>query len=163
MSLRAAASLRGRMRRRDWWLVQLLATALTVTVSSAMMTVAPDLYERMAFAEVSVAICVELTVAAFLQGPLLISNVRRAHDKGRSGWFPAAIQVASFVLTLVAFPIIGEPPAEGGPVAVISMAGLMFCGFYLLIGLGVPDGTPGPNRYGPSPKSGTAGRNGQRR
>jgi len=52
----------------------------------------------------------------------LAISVKRAHDRDRSGWFVLA--------------------------ALIPVAGPI----WILIELGLTDGTPGPNRFGPSPK-----------
>jgi uncharacterized membrane protein YhaH (DUF805 family) len=54
--------------------------------------------------------------------PALALQVKRWHDRDKSGWW-----------VLIAFiPIIGA--------------------FWVLIECGFLDGTPGPNRFGPSPK-----------
>jgi uncharacterized membrane protein YhaH (DUF805 family) len=52
----------------------------------------------------------------------LALGAKRAHDRDKSAWF----------LAIALIPIIG--------------------GIWLLIELGFLDGTPGPNRFGPSPK-----------
>ena len=52
----------------------------------------------------------------------LALGVKRCHDRDKSGWF----------LLIGLIPLIG--------------------GIWLLIELGFLDGTPGPNRFGPSPK-----------
>ncbi len=57
--------------------------------------------------------------------PGLALNVKRCHDRDKSGWF-------LLVYWLVSLTIIGA--------------------LWPLIELGFLDGTPGPNKYGPSPK-----------
>jgi uncharacterized membrane protein YhaH (DUF805 family) len=52
----------------------------------------------------------------------LAVDVKRCHDRDKSGWF----------LLIGLIPLIG--------------------GLWLLIDLGFLDGTPGPNKFGPSPK-----------
>jgi uncharacterized membrane protein YhaH (DUF805 family) len=52
----------------------------------------------------------------------LALGVKRCHDRDKTGWF----------LAIGLIPLIG--------------------GLWLLVDLGFLDGTPGPNKYGPSPK-----------
>ena len=63
-----------------------------------------------------------LVVGLVLLWPGLAVGVKRCHDRGKSGWW----------LLLLFIPLIGF--------------------IWWLIDLGMLEGTPGPNAYGPSPK-----------
>ena len=141
------------MRRRDWWLVQLIVSALQMLVSAALWTFARGLYSQPGFGGIPVATWIELGFAVVMLGPILVANVRRAHDRDRSGRVAVLVQLGMLVLSFFAFPLGGEPDMSS-PQVVMALFGMMMGSLYLLFGLGVPDGTPGPNRFGPSPKSG---------
>ena len=100
--------------------------------------------------------------------PNLAITVKRLHDMGHTGWLAAIPYAVGIVGAIVAFTMIGataimnsaaleaEDPAAifalVGPA--IGLFGLMFLvalGFLLWIGL--TDGQPGDNRFGPNPKA----------
>jgi len=77
-----------------------------------------------------------------LAGVLVISQVRRLHDIGRSGWWALAVQVASIIVALVLLPLAGTH------IAVIAGA-LLVLGFSIWLGC-VPGETI-RNRFGEPP------------
>ena len=97
----------GRATRRDFWMLSLGVTAGTVLF--AVVGNATDL-------PLLAGIWILLTIV-----PSIMVQVRRCHDRGRSGWF--------ILCTLI--------PAVG-PI-------------WVLVELGFLRGTDGPNRFGPDP------------
>ena len=106
----------------------------------------------------------------FLIWPNLAIAVKRLHDMNYTGWIVAAPWVLAIVLSIVGVFIVGAAAITAGgafddnPAAamavmgpafgVFALAGLVFLGFLLWIGL-MP-GTTGPNRFGTDPKGGVA-------
>jgi uncharacterized membrane protein YhaH (DUF805 family) len=118
-------SFQGRQRRLYFWIVAIVIAVIqaivwNVTVGPAYMaaltTGAP--VNMSGFGLYGLASLV-------LLWPNLANDVRRCHDRDKSGWW----------LVLMAF-------------ACITIIGAL----WPLIELGFLDGTPGPNRFGPSPK-----------
>jgi uncharacterized membrane protein YhaH (DUF805 family) len=124
-------SFEGRMRRRDFWLCALGLAVLQWVVWS--------IAAAMFFPAVAVNVSPSGNVAVWtswmgaIAGPMLLINciflwprlaigVKRCHDRNKTG----------FWLLLALIPILGW--------------------IWLLVDLGFLDGTPGPNKYGPSPK-----------
>ena len=99
--------------------------------------------------------------------PNLAIAVKRLHDMGKSGWLAAIPWVVGIVGAIAAVSMMGVSALtnasaleEGDPAAVMALMGpamglfavigLICLGFLLWIGLS--DGQPGDNRYGPNPK-----------
>jgi len=99
--------------------------------------------------------------------PNLAISVKRLHDMGKSGWLIVIPWVASIVGGVFAIALVGvsafsnaaalerEDPAAimallGPALGLFALLALINLGFLLWIGLS--DGQPGDNRYGPSPK-----------
>ena len=68
--------------------------------------------------------------------PSAAINVKRLHDRDQSGWL---VLILVFCRLIGWIPFVGTIPAIGGFL-------------FWLINLGILEGTPGPNRYGESPK-----------
>ncbi len=121
-------SFQGRMRRRDFWLCFLIlivaSCVLNVIVSMALgpTVIVASADPAANFAAMSGAMRGAGLVALILCWPSLAIGVKRCHDRNQTGWW----------MLLLFIPIIGF--------------------FWWLINLGILDGTPGPNQYGPSPK-----------
>jgi uncharacterized membrane protein YhaH (DUF805 family) len=99
---------RGRITRTEWWIVRFGFVALIYALDGA---IKAELLEG--WAETPI-----LCVACW---PLLVSDIKRWHDHGRSGWWT----LIYWILCI-------------GPLLALLM-------------LGFQRGTPGPNRYGPDP------------
>ena len=99
--------------------------------------------------------------------PNLAISVKRLHDMGKSGWLVVIPWVASIIGGIVAVSMMGVSALsnasaleDGDPAAIMALLGpamgivgvvLLVClGFLLWIGLA--EGQPGDNRYGPNPK-----------
>ncbi|MDD1782700.1 DUF805 domain-containing protein [Enterovibrio sp. ZSDZ35] len=107
--LKMLFSLRGRIRRRDWWLYQIPLLILCI----------PAAYELIN--GVSYGIISPIGQYAAFFGSLALS-IKRIQDRDLSLYWALILVV----------PIIGM--------------------IFSLVELGLKDGTPGPNRYGPDPK-----------
>lgn len=155
---------RGRVRRYDWWVLGILlglaqlilAFAIISAVSvmnlaSSAPPVAP--FEALAALPVYVTLPIQL---AFLW-PNVALSVQRRHDRNGSAWpvlawFAVIYGVDYIPASATAWTSALEPALQQG----LSLAwGAIYIAMSLwfLITLGFLDGTPGPNRYGPSPKA----------
>lgn len=106
-------------------------------------------------------------ISLLLIWPNLAITVKRLHDMGKTGWFAAIPWVVNIVGFCFAFASIGitaitnaaalerEDPAAifallGPMFGVLALLALVNLGFLLWIG--ITEGQPGDNQYGPNPK-----------
>ena len=130
-------SFQGRLRRRDLWLywIGLIVADATLFV----------LFERL--------VDVDLTEQRSWLVPLLLTwptyalLAKRMHDRNRSAWWALLLLVPDLLGSLDA--IIGLPLEISMPVKIVG--GLVAIWFF--IDFGCLEGTPGDNRFGPSPKA----------
>lgn len=138
----------GRIRRSHFWVAWLIILGANVVLSW-------------------IPLLNLLTIA--LIWPFVAICVKRLHDMGRPGWFAAVPWAASFVLTVIGFMMVGasifaahgSDGYNGNPAAFFALMGpgigafglasLIWIAFILWIGL--VEGQPGENQYGPNPKS----------
>ncbi len=156
----------GRLRRRDWWALTLLlglaATLFEETV--AFVILGPD--QSMFFSGFEVAesrlshpvgLWIGLLTILLCLWPTFALAAKRTHDRDRRARFIIGLNLASYVVFLApsgTFTLAGRLFDQGfgaGLVLFIGVAGTA-AALYLLVVLGFLDGTPGPNRFGPSPK-----------
>lgn len=159
-------SFEGRLRRRDWWLaviglgvVQGVAVALleeallgpaAFTLSDAFAGEPPVLDPRQTLISVAVAL-------VFVWPSLALAS-KRAHDRDRSARLTIGLLVATWALSLAPGSVYdlmaggrwGETPIDTA-LAILGI-GASLIKLWLIVTLGFLDGTPGPNRFGPSPK-----------
>ena len=94
--------------------------------------------------------------------PSLAVAVRRLHDTDRPGWWvllpliPEVLMMFMAVMTAGAVVAGGGIGAAVGGMALTGLLGLvtLVCAIVLIVFCALP-GTPGDNRYGPNPSSGT--------
>jgi len=108
-------------------------------------------------------------LAIVLIWPNLAISVKRLHDMGKSGWLVAVPWVLNLIVCIGGVALMGlsvfanlSGLENEDPVAIMAVLGpalglfgllfLISLGFLLWIGLS--DGQPGDNRYGPNPKGG---------
>ena len=140
-------SFKGRLRRRDWWIWG-LATALTQLLCSFAVARAIG----MKVSEASLA-------SPFTQGWLVITGVslpfmwpnfalavKRAHDRTVAG-------IWAVVPTAVLYSQQFVSPPSGSPRELALNIAVAIAALFALVLLGILDGVPTPNRYGPSPKT----------
>ena len=115
-------SFNGRLRRLHFWIGILILWVVEVVIMAV--TVGPAISAAAAAGGGGVGPLgiIGYLLLLVLVWPALAIQVKRWHDRDKSGWW-----------VLIAFiPIIGA--------------------IWVLIECGILDGTPGPNRFGPSPK-----------
>jgi uncharacterized membrane protein YhaH (DUF805 family) len=132
-------SFEGRLRRQDFWICTLVLWGVSMMASIAIMTMFGGGFMAASMAAQGAdpndpAVAAGLMAAMapmwaaycvlwlLMLWPQLAICVKRHHDRGQSGWMTLILLI----------PIVGF--------------------FWWLINLGILDGTPGPNQYGPSPK-----------
>ena len=152
----------GRIRRRDWWLWS-IAASLAYAFALALVGVAfySDQWGQVFMAPAVIGSPpAELAVTIALQAPMvwvqLALAAKRAHDRATSARVVIALSVIS---VLASFLPPGLDIAQGFEQAAPTDVALwalgafnVVAGLYVLVVLGFLDGTPGPNRFGRSPK-----------
>ena len=132
----------GRMRRSEYWLISIgLGVVKGVLALFLVFVIGGFSKENNEFARAAIDLL-------FLW-PAVALMVKRGHDRNRS--------LAYSVVALSLFLVLGVGIGVAGAMEREDL--LAFAGFaaialalYLLIDYGFMDGTPGRNRYGPSPK-----------
>ena len=99
--------------------------------------------------------------------PNLAITVKRLHDMGHTGWLAAVPWVVNIVGTIVGLGLIGVSAFANAsalhnedPAAILALIGPALGLFFLLLlvnlgfllWIGVTEGQPGENRFGPNPK-----------
>jgi uncharacterized membrane protein YhaH (DUF805 family) len=114
-------SFNGRLRRLHFWVGLIILWVVEAVIFGVLIGPAVMAGAASGAGPGPVGIIGYLLILA-LMWPALAIQVKRWHDRDKSGWW-----------VLIAFvPIIGF--------------------FWMLIECGILDGTPGPNKFGPSPK-----------
>ncbi len=121
-------SFEGRMRRRDFWVCVLIVCVLSLLLRSIVgLLMGPTIVVSNGNAGMNITAWGGMTrgywlINLILLWPSAAIAVKRCHDRNQTGWWA--------LLSII--PVIGW--------------------LWWLINLGILDGTPGPNQYGPSPK-----------
>lgn len=152
----------GRLRRRDWWLWTIGSSLVWAALASlvALATggrVHGSVYDLTALIggpvlQVIVAIALYARIV-FVQSALA---AKRAHDRNQSARLVVLLVLVTSVMSFMPdLALMGRLAHEGAvwarPLLIVGMTAKL-SSFYLLVVLGFLDGTPGPNRFGPSPK-----------
>lgn len=156
-------SFKGRARRSEWWLVGIglyVFQAILALVAVGLIDGAGALSTPSAETARTAAM-VGLVLNILVFWPVLAISVKRAHDRGKRGWLPAVYMMLSLAigaLNLIAPDLLASDPTgmtltTGDLISLFVGLPALIIGLWLLVTLGFLDGTPGSNRYGPSPKS----------
>lgn len=148
----------GRLRRRDWWLLSILLFIFQAVVTgiAAVLVIGPQ--EMIAESRgmnthvVSQLNLLTLGINLLLMWPAMALIVKRRHDRDGSGSVVVSFYIAALVLTYLPVSLLGGGAAASALLVIVSGLANLGIGLTFLIVLGLLDGTPGPNGYGPSPK-----------
>ena len=131
-------SFQGRMRRRDYWIYNLLLLVVVVAiVTPLLLGFGIDVQDRRVEA---------LTLV--VMWPSLALLVKRIHDRDKTGRMALIYWIPSLISTGLSF----VPEWGFGGLKVFIDIGTGMVGLWFLVEFGFMDGTQGPNEYGPSPK-----------
>lgn len=135
-------SLRGRIRRRDWWIGVLALNGLYLLGTAVLVGRAGG--ELLSDGPASPA---ETALSLLLIWPATAMGVKREHDRDRSGWMAMLMSGAAPGL----FTLASAFAVPGWALIVLGLFALAGLVWSVLV-LGILDGTAGDNRFGPSPK-----------
>jgi uncharacterized membrane protein YhaH (DUF805 family) len=142
-----AFSFDGRMRRRDFWLGQIL---LAFVIGFIVMILLPAIAATLGIPRSDMHILADLAwvIRLLLLWPAVAIAVKRGHDRNR----PAA-----WIIGLYAVEVTVDFPAASSSAfrPWLLIAELAFLA-YVVVDLGLLDGSTGANRFGPSPKLSTS-------
>lgn len=143
----ALFSFEGRLRRSHFWIGWLICLGIGVVAGWIPL--------------------IGIVISIGLIWPNLAITVKRLHDMGLSGWLAAIPFVANVVGFIMMFASVGASVflnlaglENEDPAAILAVIGPVFgiLGILLLVNLGfllwvgLTEGKPGPNKYGPNPK-----------
>lgn len=152
-------SFKGRIRRRDWWLWSIGATVAYLAAYWLIGSILLGSSEAAlaSFAQrTSESLLPELVVTVPLMFVSSALSAKRAQDRNMVAWPFIAIVIANTLTNFI--PQIEDAFAalQGGQtwqILILAFHVAAIIGsLYSLIVLGFMDGTPGPNRFGRSPK-----------
>ena len=161
----------GRLRRRDYWGIS-IALGLTVFVLTEIIMLygfGPDYSlfiggfeagERRAAEGWPYA--VQMLISGVTIWPNLAMSAKRAHDRNKSAKFLVGLLVVFWAYSFAQVPLMGWLVALAtNPSGMIAYLGItlltLAVSLYVFVVVGCLDGTPGSNRFGPSPKAGELG------
>lgn len=125
----------GRLRRRDFWLLNIALSILAIALMFGV-----NAMFGVALTDPRLSLLNFITL-----WPGLAVMAKRLHDRNRSGWLAIIGWLPSFTPLLLM-------PFSDARLQVVDQVLSMAIGLWMLIDLGILDGTKGPNRYGASPK-----------
>ncbi len=151
-------SFSGRANRMDFWLVSIGLTflQLIVTMLSGLMIGMLALSWLPAEQKPIAAAAFGLIVQLLFLWPITAVAVRRSHDRNFSGWWYGASALFGLALLIVDIALQALGVVESDNAALIfEVLNLVQIALWLvlLVILGFLPGTPGANRFGPSPNS----------
>jgi uncharacterized membrane protein YhaH (DUF805 family) len=118
-------SFNGRLRRLHFWIGLIILWVVEVVIMAVLIGPAMSAAAAGGGGGSGVLSMIGYLLLAVLIWPALAIQIKRWHDRDKSGWW----------VLIVLIPLIGP--------------------IWMLIECGILDGTPGPNRFGPSPKGAT--------
>lgn len=157
-------SFQGRLRRQDWWLCSIGAGLAYVAVAVTIAATTSGLVGNSTYyltAQIGDPIEQLLSAAAIYAPFVFIQSAlaaKRAHDRSQGAGLAILLVLATAALSFApddGLATLGRLADSGAawvwPALVAGMV-VKLASLYLLVVLGFLDGTPGPNRFGPSPK-----------
>lgn len=154
-------SFKGRMRRQDWWVwsLSLIVTKIAVAFSincaidPGGLLAASRMTSYVIGAESYLPKAVRAGLDILFLWPVLALGMKRLHDLGRSGWPVLAVNAFGLLFPRIPAPYVDWlDDAAPGFITLPIFALIIGAILWVLFDLAFRDGTPGPNRFGPSPK-----------
>jgi uncharacterized membrane protein YhaH (DUF805 family) len=152
-------SFKGRLRRRDWWLWSIVAALVYLAanwVCGVLFLGSGGAILLNTGYRMNWALALEIAMVL----PLVFANsalaAKRAQDRNMTAWPFIAIVIVNALtsfLPQIDQAVTAMQNGQQWQVAFLVLNGLsLLASIYSLIVLGFMDGTPGPNRFGRSPK-----------
>lgn len=152
----------GRLRRRDWWLISICLSLLSILLGEAVRYLllgpawsvfASGWSAVIALSEPRAGL-LGLAVSLLVLWPYAAVSIKRRHDRGHGAGLVIAAFVWSYAYPVALFLLPLRPDAGMGLIALYSGVGLLnaVISLWMLAIFGILDGTEGSNRFGPSPK-----------
>ena len=147
----------GRLRRRDWWLLGVAVSVVQFAVDQAVLYAlygpAGTLFgpgDFIAKAQSNPHPLVDALVGLPFLWPQLALTVKRRHDRGKSGWLAAILQLVVYAIDFVPDSFqTGLGRTYDLPLEVAGEILPLIVGVCFLIVLGLLDSAKGANAYGP--------------
>lgn len=161
MSLRDKLfSFDGRLRRRDYWAVSIgmgiclwLVTEITFrAIMGSDYSIFSGGLAAYTLRQTGGALLLQAAMSLLTIWPVLALTIKRAHDRDNGAGLVIGLLLTSYVTSYLPpflMTALGSASMLAGVVASLISVGVSL---YLFVVLGCLDGTPGPNRFGPSPK-----------
>jgi uncharacterized membrane protein YhaH (DUF805 family) len=147
------ATFSGRARRSEYWWFYLFTILISIATSVIDAVLNTALNNEIGI--------LGLIASLALLIPTLAVTARRLHDTDRTGWWmllPIVPLLATITVGFAAlFAVVFSSDADGSPAAAVTVL-LVVCvlitlaAFITLVVFLCLDSSPGPNKYGPSPK-----------
>jgi uncharacterized membrane protein YhaH (DUF805 family) len=161
-------SFEGRLRRRDYWAISLcLGIGSFLLIELVMWAVFGSEYSMFTGGMVQASrlrvadrwpYLVQLLLSLCVAWPAFAMSAKRAHDRGKGA---ALVLTATGLLWINSFgqtffmngPAVDDPRLSS-ILGILALNLVVFAAsVYVFVTVGCLDGTPGPNRFGPSPKA----------
>lgn len=150
-------SFSGRANRTEFWLIGIGLTLAVMVFGLLVGFAASALFSALPAAQQSwLALGLVTIVTLLVAWPVTAVGVRRAHDRGGSGIWFIAYQIANIALSLWSASLTPRGIDQmGGEAMMMGVASLpiLGLGLFLLVTLGFLPGQAADNRYGPKPGS----------
>ncbi len=146
----------GRARRSEWWLLSIGLAVLGGFISILLIALfeATPVVDALLQPPTRTTALTLLAMQLVIWWPMTALFIRRAHDRNQRGIWAVIYQLLTLGLAAFDFPeitgLLDPNSLLGVQTAYQVVTGLL--SLALLVTQGFLDGTPGPNRYGQSPK-----------
>jgi uncharacterized membrane protein YhaH (DUF805 family) len=150
-------SFKGRINRALLWQFVFISFLINLVMRIFMIvtlgveSVRSDDYELAASTTAGLVVALlDLAVSLILFLANTSLQVRRLHDRGRSGWWIAGYYAVVFSLVLLIVAS-GREDDPAGPLAIVALLVVVAMSLWLFVEAYCLRGTIGENRYGPDP------------
>lgn len=135
---------RGRAPRLEWWL-----TSIGVGLGRFVALIVVSVLSGQQASQPLVMMVLRPAIDLAFLWPSAVVVVRRGHDRNRPALYSATILAIVYAPSVMVGFLMYRPASVLGGICVLT---ILIGWIYMAVDYGLLDGTPGPNRYGPSPK-----------